>query len=114
MRTFDTGATRDNEDDKVDYEGFMSPIVMQRFGQYMHQHRKQNDGQIRASDNWQMGIPFSAYMKSAFRHFVEWWQMHRSGGSMESLAAMEDTLCAMMFNVQGYLHELLVLRSRRS
>jgi len=109
MRTFDTGATRDTETDKFDYEGFMSPLVVRRFGEYMHEHRIQADGSARDSDNWQKGIPKDVYIKSAFRHFVDWWLAHRGHRPTD---AMEVALCGLLFNVQGYLHELL--RARRS
>jgi hypothetical protein len=104
VRTFSSGATRDNDTDKYDYEGFLSPSVIRRFGEYMHQHRKQSDGNLRDSDNWQKGIPLKEYMKSAWRHFFEWWNVHRGNPPTEEL---EDTLCAMLFNTQGYLHEIL-------
>ena len=107
MRTFDTGATRDTETDKYDYEGFMSPLVVRRFGQYMHEHRVQADGTLRDSDNWQKGIPKDVYLKSAFRHFVDWWLYHRKH-LVQGL--IEDALCGLLFNVQGYLHELLLER----
>lgn len=108
MREFTTGATRDNDDTKHDYEGFLSPLVIERFGVYMTKHREQADGQVRASDNWQKGIPKDAYMKSAWRHFLDWWKEHRGIGSREGL---EDALCALFFNVQGYLHEHLKTKS---
>ena len=73
MRTFDTGATRDTNTDKPDYEGFLSPLVIERYGQFMMKHQKQSDGTIRASDNWQKGMPQDVYVKSGFRHFMEWW-----------------------------------------
>lgn len=63
MRHFPTGATRNLDDDKIDFEGFLSPLVIERYGQYMHRHRVQADGILRDSDNWQRGIPLSAYMK---------------------------------------------------
>lgn len=104
MREFTTGAKRDTDDGKFDYEGFLSPLVLARFAGYMHQHRVQADGGLRDSDNWQKGIPRSVYIKSAWRHFMAWWQEHRGYGSPEGL---EETLCAMIFNAQGYLHEVL-------
>lgn len=104
MRTFETGATRDSDDGKLDFEGFLSHEVLYRFAQYMHKHRIQADGGLRASDNWQSGIPRDAYMKSAFRHFMDWWYCHRNGVTDEE---MEESLCALLFNVQGYLYELL-------
>ena len=52
MRKFDTGATRNNDETRLDYEGFLSPLVLERFAQYIHKNRVQDDGTIRASDNW--------------------------------------------------------------
>lgn len=108
IRTFDTGATRDQDQTKPDYEGFLSPRVLEAFGRYMTKHRVQSDGSLRASDNWQKGIPRSVYMKSMFRHFVEIWGMHRNGGLYKAGAEqLEESLCALLFNVMGYLYELL-------
>ena len=53
IRKFETGATRDTDEGKLDFEGFFSPIVMERFAEYMNKHRRQSDGQLRDSDNWQ-------------------------------------------------------------
>ena len=111
MRHFETGATRDDDTAKNDYEGFLSPLVIERFGQYMTKHRKQADGQLRASDNWQSGIPKDAYIKSLWRHFLDLWGIHRGYKRWdkqrnEEINA-EEALCAILFNVQGYLFELL-------
>lgn len=113
MRVFDSGATRNIDTRKVDYEGFYSPLVMARFARYMHKNRRMKDGARRASDNWQKGIPLDAYMKSAFRHFVEWWTVHR-GWKRVPGRAREDMICALLFNAQGYLHECLELRLEAS
>lgn len=104
MRTFSTGATRNPDQTQPDYEGFMSPRVVQSFGRYMHKNRKLPDGSMRDSDNWQKGIPLDSYMKSMFRHFIDVWANHRG---VEARADMEDSLNALLFNVQGYLHEYL-------
>lgn len=104
MRHFDTGATRNLDESKLDLEGFFSPLVMERFAQYMHENRIHADGSLRASDNWQLGIPKVAYMKSGYRHFFDWWKEHRGIRTDEGL---ETALCALLFNVQGYLHEHL-------
>ena len=104
MRTFDTGATRDDDKRKADLEGFLSPIVLHRFSVYMQKHRVQPDGEIRDSDNWQKGMPIDTYMKSGWRHFMDWWMEHRGYESREGL---EDALCGLLFNVQGYLFEVL-------
>ena len=101
MRKFASGATRDSDETKLDYEGFLSPLVLRRFAEYMHQHRLQADGKLRDSDNWQKGIPLDAYMKSGWRHFMDWWACHRASQDPA------EALCALLFNVQGYLHEIL-------
>ena len=103
MRTFQTGANRDSDVGKLDYEGFFSPLVLERRAQYMHKNQKQA-GKLRAPDNWQLGIPKAAYMASAFRHFMDCWKWHR-GIACET--TLEDALCALLFNVEGYLFELL-------
>lgn len=105
MRRFDTGATRDDAEDKPDYEGFFSPIVIQRYGEYMLKHQVQADGTLRSSDNWQKGIPKDEYIKSALRHTLDWWLEH--DGHL-SRAGLQDALCGVMFNAMGYLHEDLL------
>lgn len=107
VRVFDTGATRDQDATKPDYEGYLSPLVIARFGEYMTLHRKQSDGSLRDSDNWQKGIPLSAYMKSGWRHFLDWWNEHRGLVGREGL---EDAICGLLFNANGYLHETLKAR----
>lgn len=71
----------------------------------MLENQLQADGQIRASDNWQKGIPIDAYMKSMFRHFMAVWEGHRAGTDN-----IRD-LNALFFNVHGMLHEKLKLQS---
>jgi len=104
IRKFSTGATRDTDENKNDYEGFLSPLVIEAFGNYMTRHRKQSDGELRASDNWQKGIPKEQYIKSAWRHFLDWWKEHRGDKSREGI---ENALCGLMFNIMGYYHEYL-------
>ena len=104
IRTFESGATRDTDEGKYDYEGFLSPLVLERYAQYMHKHRVQADGELRDSDNWQKGIPKDAYIKSAFRHFMDWWKEHRG---LKSREGIEDALMALLFNVMGYAHAIL-------
>jgi len=88
----------------LDFEGFYSPLVIRRYAEYMHKHRLQADGEMRDSDNWQHGIPRDAYIKSAWRHFMDWWMEHRGLPSREGL---EEALCALIFNAMGYLYEVL-------
>ncbi len=101
-RVFETGANRDNDDDKYDYEGFLSPVVLEAFAAYMHENRKTLDGTYRASDNWQKGIPQEAYVKSAYRHFHDFTKIWRG------FKAKEGELAATMgilFNVMGWVFE---------
>lgn len=105
-RQFSTGATRDTDEGKYDYEGFMSPLVQKRFGEFMHKHRLQSDGKLRDSDNWQRGIPKDQYIKSAARHYLDWWLIHR-GFAGVATEGLQEALCALRFNIDGYLHELL-------
>jgi hypothetical protein len=111
LRTFETGATRDTAQDKPDYEGFTSPLVTKRFGEYMMVHQKQSDGTLRTSDNWQKGIPFPVYVKSLVRH-VEDLKLHHDGeGSAAVEQDIESVLAAIIFNANGALFE--VLKGRR-
>lgn len=111
MRTFNSGATRDSDTTKNDYEGFISPLVIERYGNYMTKHRLQADGSLRDSDNWQKGIPKNVYIKSMWRHFLDVWFIHRGYRRFDKQRNEEITLiealCALLFNVMGYLHELL-------
>lgn len=106
IRKFKTGATRNLNEDKLAYDGFLSPLAQKRFAEYMHSHRKQADGSIRAADNWQQGIPQESYMESMYRHFMDVW-FHNRGYSDLAEEDLETALAALMFNVQGMLHEIL-------
>lgn len=103
LRTFSTGATRGSDEGKLDFEGFFSPLALERIAHYMHKNRVQVDGSLRESDNWQKGIPLDAYMKSMYRHFFDVWKGHRG---LSTPASIEDNLSALAFNVMGMLHEL--------
>ena len=106
MRQFETGAIRDTDKGKLDYEGFNDPLVDRVFAEYMHKHRIQTNGELRTSDNWQRGIPKDEYIKSAQRHNVD-WRLHHRGYSKEAKESLIDALCALRFNVCGYLREVL-------
>jgi hypothetical protein len=103
MREYKSGATRDDDRDKLDFEGFLSPLVLKRYCEYLHEHRTQADGKLRDSDNWQKGIPKDTYMKSKIRHGVTTHLIY-DGFSDEDI---EESLCAEIFNAMGYLFELL-------
>jgi len=82
----------------------LSPLVLERYAQYMHQHRTMPDGSLRGADNWQKGIPKPVYMDSALRHVMDWWKIHRK---LPVKDGIEDVLCAVIFNAMGYLYEIL-------
>lgn len=104
MRVFNTGATRNNDNSQPDYEGFLSPAVLQAYAQYMQKHRRQADGTMRASDNWQKGIPSDAYMKSLLRHVMDLWLIHRGHPGREDF---QSAIGGILFNAMGYWHESL-------
>lgn len=113
VRAFGTGATRDLDANKLDFEGFLSPPVLERYAEHMHKARRMPDGSMRDSDNWQLGIPVQVYMKSLFRHFFSVWKLHRGHPVTEVVRGetitkdLETELCAVLFNASGMLHELL-------
>jgi hypothetical protein len=108
MRKFKGGATRDDAEGKIDYEGFLAPIVLQRYGEYMLKHQKQADGKLRPSDNWQnlFGKDHkSVCLKSLLRHVWDVWLIHRGFDGRENI---QSALCAILFNTQAYLLKVLI------
>jgi hypothetical protein len=107
VREYETGATRSELGNKIQYEGYISPLVWHRFGQYMRRHQTREDGNFRAADNWQKGMPVEDYMDSLLRHVMDVWLLHRGYYEASAAADIEDALCGVLFNTQGYLHCLL-------
>ena len=102
MRIFDTGATRDDDEGKLDYIGFLCPMTLERYAKYMHKCRLQADGNMRSSDNWKCGISQDVYIRSMARHFMAVWRDHEANKNPQ------EDLCALLFNVLGYLREDLL------
>lgn len=109
-RRFETGATRDKEDCKLDFEGALSPAVLVAFTAYMNDHRF-IDGEMRSADNWQKGIPLDSYMKSLLRHVMDLWLLHRGLEAVRPETGVPVTVASalggVLFNAQGYWHEVL-------
>ena len=110
MRHFDSGAIRDSDADKLDFEGYLSPNVLMEFARYMHRHGQTAEGQ-RASDNWQNGFGEDVVMKSLLRHVMDLWMLHR-GYSQERFETGDpvkwaDALGGAMFNIMALWHERL-------
>lgn len=117
MERFETGATRNSDENKLDYDGFLSPYALERFAEYMHEHRRQSDGTLRDSDNWQKGLPINRYRKSLWRHFFDVWKISRGGTATNpdtgEQVILEEALCGMLFNAMGMLHEVVKNRKIR-
>lgn len=107
IRKFESGATRNSDKNKIDYEGFVNPFALEAYGEYMHTHRLQADGTLRDSDNWQKGIPLAQLVKSLIRHTVELWKIQRGGRVFDRDTGKEvfakDICCAIWFNAQACL-----------
>lgn len=107
MRKFKSGGVRDDDKDKYDYEGFLSPLVLEAYAKYMHKHRKLKDGTLRDSDNWQKGFGDNhraVCMKSLLRHVHDMWLEHRGIKSRED---MDSAICGVLFNTMAYYHDML-------
>ncbi len=86
----------------------------------MNKHRVQADGKLRNSDNWQYGFGdrhFDVCMKSAFRHFLDFWAIHRGYKRYDTKDGHEITLmeagCAILFNIMAYMHIYLKNKDSR-
>jgi hypothetical protein len=119
VRQFSSGATRSSDEGKIDYEGFLSFPVLELYGTYMTKHRVQVDGSLRSSSNWKKGIPLvgeGSYIKAFTRHSFELValaagytpaRVKRELPTASHRERILDTACAVLFNVQGFLHEAL-------
>jgi len=111
IRTFKSGATRDTEENKHDYEGYIHPINTKRFGEYMSKHQKQANGELRDSDNWQKlfgDTPekhCNVCIKSLCRH-LEDLRLHHRGWGHEARESIEDAIQGIKFNINAYEYGL--------
>lgn len=109
IRQFDTGGVRDSDEEKFDIEGFLNPLVLNRYFEYMHKHRNLPNGKKRDSDNWQsfFGVNHNdVCIKSLLRHVQDLWLHHR-GYSKVTKEIIEDSICAIIFNANAYLLKIL-------
>jgi len=97
IRSWSTGAIRDNDSTKPDYIETVSWSAFRRFGEYMTS-KKQKYG----SGNFKKGIPVESYEQSLVRHLQKYLENKYEQGTDE---VAEDHLCAMIFNINGILHE---------
>lgn len=118
IRQFASGASRDADTEKLQFARFFDPLVVQRRAEYMHHHRHQADGSLREPDNWKLGqregtgIPIQAFMDGLARHEHDAWMIHEYGEVFRPETGesvdLEDALCAIMFNAEGWLRRLLL------
>lgn len=100
---FESGATRSGET-TFDPSGFLSPAVLVGFCRYMERFRRQADGGLRDSDNWQKGMPTSRAIRSLTRHFFDFWLLSRGyKPNSADCETPEDALHAILFNVSVIL-----------
>jgi hypothetical protein len=114
MQQFGSGATRNDDGNKNDYRGFVSPIALVAYGDYMREHRTQADGSVRDSDNWKMGIPRQKYLSSIKRHENDVHLIMEGHVAINpdtgEEVSLKEALSALFFNVQGLLHEVCLDR----
>lgn len=102
MRHFASGATRDNDSRKLDFDAIFDPRVLEAFAHYMNICRETPEG-LREADNWKHGFPMDVLMKSMWRHFFALWKSHHEFNGDHPLVAA----CALLFNVQAYMKQLI-------
>jgi hypothetical protein len=112
-RDLGTGAVRNSDEGKIDYDGVLHPLVLKGFGEYMMRHTKLEDGSSRDSDNWQKGLVASNMIKSANRHFVDVW-LHMRGCEGDATESYLNSLYACIFNLMGMVHQEVVLGENKN
>ncbi len=108
LRTFGTGAIRDDDHDKLQFTRCLSPLVLERYAEFIRKHNSIEGGKKRREDNWKKGFTRKTYLESKGRHFILTWKIEE--GYIEDLDDEQiiESLCAEFFNTNGYLHTLLV------
>jgi hypothetical protein len=95
----------------MDIEGHVSPSALLAYCEFLHRKRAvPGQKELRAADNWQLGMSLDDYAESLVRHVVHFWAMHRGAVVTDEKGTPEnkhDLLCATLFNAFGYLHELI-------
>lgn len=113
-RKFVSGADRSSDLGKLHFERALSPLVLERFARFMLEH---NAPKGRREDQWQLGFPMESWVDSGYRHYHAWWKLHRGWDAFDEKGQpidIEEALCGLLFNVQGYLHQLLEAKQRRA
>src|SRR5690242_16168813 len=109
-RVFETGADRSSDAGKPHPNRAWSILVLRRFAKYMYDHNVLAQTS-RREDQWQLGFPQDSFVESGYRHFDAWQGLHRGIPTTDekgNKVDLEEALCGLLFNVQGYLHQLLL------
>lgn len=103
-QTFETGATRDISDDKVDYQ-YIDPRFLAAFVEYGKTCSLMPDGSRRAFNNWKKGMPVLGYFKSMLRHVMALWLVGENPIKNDELSREGEFEAAMgvLFNLQGFV-----------
>ena len=108
-RTASSGATRDLNDEKLVYDKFQHPLVVEEFARYMHGKRAMPDGTKRDGDNWWRGFPRVWLLESMHRHYMDVW-FHVTGFENHAAEPLLTALCGLFFNVQALMLEVILGR----
>jgi hypothetical protein len=93
---FKTGAIRDSQEGKTDYNETISWTALNRYARYMT-GKKAKYG----AGNFKKGIETWSYVQSMLRHVDKWMRNTYEEGNDEK---DEDHLSAIVFNVFGIMH----------
>lgn len=109
IRTSSTGANRNSAEGKVNYQGALSPLVIEAYGKYIQKHAILPDGTVRDNKNWQK--LFGTHkehrqicIESAWRHFLDLLKEHDGYDSRDGI---DEALGGLMFNIQAYWFSIL-------
>jgi len=97
MRKFNTGAVRDNDEQKPNFVETISWTAFNRYATYMTGKATKY-----GAGNFKKGIPIESYEESLMRHIDKYFRNKYEAGYDEP---NEDHLSAAVFNIFGILHE---------
>jgi hypothetical protein len=111
-RIFDTGADRSSDKGKHHPDRAWSPLVLAEFARYMYEHNT-TATVPRREDQWQLGFPMDSFVESGTRHWEAFKALAKGYSAFDEKGNPVDIVEALdgvLFNVQGYLHQLLFSR----
>ena len=111
LRQFESGATRNNDPERIDWIKMLALPAMFEYAKYMRAHRQTADGKLREFDNWKGsdkkgGIPLDEAVESLVRHTLDLAALNANEIPMRECNTKE-ACCAIIFNAMTYLHTIL-------